>query len=170
MMRLLSLLIREGTELLLMTELRRAQKRFAALIALYAAVGVLGAAALGFFYLLLYRLLAERLDDVRAAAILCGGNLLLIAALFAVRGLGRSRRRSVAATGRSPADDPVQSMLDLGESALDAGIALGRQLDQKARKAAPAIVLGVAVIGLIIGARPQILSVFRRARPRTPPN
>jgi len=166
MKRLLSLLIKEGMELLVAAELRRARKRLATFMALATVLGVLGAAALSFFYLLLYRLLSERLDDIRAAAILCGGNLVLIALVIAVRAL--TRGRGSGPSGRSLTGDSAQSALDLSESALDAGIALGQELNERARKAAPTIVLVAALVGIVIGLRPQILTIFRRAPAKTP--
>ncbi len=62
------------------------QQRLKGISPFYAVVAVFAVAALVFLYVLLYRFLASRLDDISAAAILCGANLLLIA--LVVRGTG----------------------------------------------------------------------------------
>ena len=144
MSRLLSLIVREAMALLVAAGLRRAMDRAAGLVALAVTLGVLGMAALAFLYVLLDQLLAERLGPISAAAVLLGVNLVLIALVLGLRWL-TGRRQSLPA----PFATEEGARSDLGEareSALDAGIALGLQIRDRTRRAAPEIALAAALI------------------------
>src|SRR5450631_3728901 len=69
-------------------------KRLIGVIALSGIVAVLGLAALTFLYIVLDRLIAARLGETAAAAILFAGNLVVIAAILVVRTVARVRRRT----------------------------------------------------------------------------
>ncbi len=146
-------------------EARRVIRRMAITAAIYLVVGVLALAALAFLYVLIYRLLSEQLGGDGAAAILVGGNLLLIGLILGVRALlsrGGSGRRGTRAS--LPAG-MTAGVKDLGQSGFEAGMALGSRLGAKVRRAAPEIALTAGIIGLIVGLRPGVLSLFRRHTP-----
>ncbi len=150
---LISLLLRERVGAYVGRHvLRQMLNRVIGTIVFYAVLAVLALAALAFLYVLIDRWLAAEFDQESAAAILVGGNLVLIALAL----LGR--RLSRPGSGRS-------SVIGLSKPDLDAGIALGQRLAKELRKAAPGMALAAAVIGLAIGARPEVLQLLRR-RPR----
>jgi hypothetical protein len=160
-------LLKDGPEILISQALiRTVTQRLKGFIAFYAVVAVFALAALVFLYVLLYRLLASRLDDVSAAAILCGANLLLIVLIVAGRAVFRPR--PVAASAASPIVELLKTHAEgLGgkDMNFDAGIAIGNQIGRHIRKATPQIALAAVVLGLVIGIRPQILGLFRRREP-----
>lgn len=155
--------LREGAEIFIGQALARAAtQRLKNILAFYAVLAVFTVAALAFFYILLYRWLSIWTNEQSAAAILCGANLLLIAALFAGRALFRPK---APISSGSPIVDLIKSHTDgLGAKDMnfEAGIEIGSQIGRQLRKAAPQIALGAAIVGLIIGVRPQILGLFRR--------
>jgi hypothetical protein len=158
--------LREGAEIFIGQALiRAATQRLKGILVFYSVLAVFAVAALAFFYVLLYRGLSLRTSEQSAAAILCAANLLLIAATLAGRALIRSK--APVGTG-SPIIDLIKSHSE-GLSAEDvnfeAGIAIGNQIGKHMRKAAPQIALAAAVLGLVIGVRPQILGLFRRREP-----
>jgi hypothetical protein len=158
-------ILKDGFEILIGQALVRAvTQRLKGILAFYAVLAVFGLAALVFFYVLLYRFLAVRLDDVSAAAILCGTNLLLIVLMLAGKALYRPKRVIAA----SPLAELIKSQIEgLGTSDVnfDAGIAIGNRIGKRIRKATPQIALAALVLGLVIGVRPQILGLFRRKEP-----
>src|SRR5882757_303412 len=94
-------LLKDGAEVLISQALIRAvTQRLKGLIVFYAILAVFALAALVFLYVLLYRFLASRLDDVGAAAILCGANLLLIVLMVAGRAVFRPK--PIAESAASP--------------------------------------------------------------------
>lgn len=152
-------LLTEAATLLIAGEVRRAVREAVAAAIIWIIVGVLGLAALAFLYVLLYRWLADLLGDERAAAILVGGNLLLIGLILTGRALflAGARRRSRRALRGEAAE-----ALKVGEAGLEAGIALGAQIGEKLKKSAPEIALIAGIAGLVIGLRPQLLGLFDR--------
>jgi hypothetical protein len=146
-------LIKEGAEVLIGQALIRAiTQRLKGILLFYAVIVVLALAALVFFFVLLYRWLSLRFDDVSAAAILLGANLLLIGLMLAARAIFKPRR-------------PVISQhlgAELKDEDFDAGLAIGSAVGKRLRKATPQIALAAAVLGLVIGIRPQILGLFSR--------
>ena len=117
---------------------------------LIASLAVFGTTALIFFYVFVYHRLSEALDADSAAAILCGANLVLIALVLIGRAIARSSRRR-----SGPAGSAVQS------SNADAALALGLGLERKLREKAPEAALVAAVIGLALGARPELLDLLK---------
>jgi hypothetical protein len=160
-------LIREGAEILIGQALIRAvTQRLKGFLLFYAVLGMFALAALVFLYVLIYRWLSLRLDDVSAAAIMLGANLILIALMLAARAIFRPRPVIAA----SPLAELIKSQLEhLGAEVEDkdfqAGLAVGAEIGRHLRKATPQIVLAAAVLGLVIGIRPQILGLFSRERP-----
>lgn len=155
-------ILRDGAEILIGQALVRAvTQRLKGILIFYAFMAIFALAALVFFYVLLYRFLSLRLDEISAAAILCGFNLLLIALMLA----GRAVFRPKPAVSASPLIELIKAQAE-GVGAkdvnFDAGIAIGRQIGGHIRKAAPQIALAAALLGLVIGVRPQILGLFRR--------
>jgi len=110
-------------------------------------LAVLGLAAIVFFYIFVYRWLSVRLDEESAAAILCGANLLLIALVLGVRavlaGLGRRQAKHAASS-------ELGALMDIG---------LG--LEERLREKAPTAALIAMVVGLAVGARPELLDIFK---------
>jgi hypothetical protein len=164
-------LLKDGAEVLIGQALVRAvTQRLKGLIVFYAVTAVLALAALVFLYVLLYRLLASRLDDVSAAAILCGANLLLIVLMVAGRAVFRPK--PVAESAASPIVALLKSHAEgLGGKNMnfDAGIEIGNRIGRHIRKATPKIALAAVVLGLVIGFRPQILGFRRREPPARKP-
>jgi hypothetical protein len=160
-------LLKDGAEVLIGQALIRAvTQRLKGLIVFYTIVTVFALAALVFLYVLIYRFLASRLDDVSAAAILCGANLLLIVLMVAGRAVFQPK--PVAETASSPIVALLKSHAEgLGgkDMNFDAGIEIGHQIGRHIRKATPQIALAAVVLGLVIGIRPQILGLFRRREP-----
>jgi hypothetical protein len=160
-------LLKDGVEVLIGQALIKAvTQRLKGLIVFYAVIATFALAALVFLYVLLYRLVASRLGDISAAAILCGANLLLI--LLAVAARAVFRPKPIAASAASPVVQLLKAHTEgLGGKDLnfDAGIAIGNQIGRHIRKATPQIALAAVVLGLVIGARPQILGLFRRREP-----
>jgi len=158
-------LLRDGAEIFIGQALIRAvTRRLKGIIAFYAVLAVFLLAALVFFYVLLYRFLAQRLDDVSAAAIVCGANLLLVGLMLVGKAFYRPKRVIAA----SPLAELVRSQVEgLGtkDANFDAGLAIGSQIGQQLRKATPVIVLAAGVLGLVIGLRPQVLGLFSRKEP-----
>jgi len=146
---LISLLLREGLGAFVGGRiLREGIRRLVGLIAFYVVIAILSLATLVFLYVLAYRWLSDDLGEQSAAAILAGGNLLLMGLALLVRSATRHKARPPA-TGS-------------GNAGFDAGLALGRSLSRELRKAAPLVALAAAVIGLVIGARPEVLEAFRK--------
>jgi hypothetical protein len=160
-------LLKDGAEVLIGQALIRAvTQRLKGILLFYAVIAVFALAALVFFYVLLYRVLSSQLGDVGAAAILCGTNLLLILLMFTGKALFRPRPVSV--TAASPIVELIKSQVEgisTKDMNFDAGIAIGNQIGKHIRKATPQIALAAAVLGLVIGVRPQILGLFRRREP-----
>jgi hypothetical protein len=156
--------LREGAEIFIGQALvRAATQRLKGILIFYSVLAVFAVGALAFFYVLLYRWLSLWTSDQGAAAILCGVNLLLIAAMLAGRAL--SRPKAPVSSG-SPIIDLIKSHSEgLSAKDVEAGIAIGNQIGKQLRKAAPQIALAAAVLGLAIGVRPQILGLFRRRKP-----
>jgi hypothetical protein len=118
---------------------------------LYAAAALFALAALIFAYVFLDRWLTRVLDDdVGAAAILAGANLIIVAFLMIAR----------AMAGRTPRRKSPQPGL-LNNANLEAGIAVGAALSGRLRKAAPTVALVIGVLGLALGARPELLNLFK---------
>jgi hypothetical protein len=140
-------------------EVHEAIRRAAVSIALYAAAGLFALAALAFAYVVAYDLMAPRVGDWQAAAILVGVNLLIVLIILAARSgmvKGGRRKPSRPPLGLSA---PATAATAAG---LDAGLALGGKIGGKIREAAPQIVLAAGVLGLLIGLRPQLLGLFQR--------
>ena len=162
-----SSLLKDGAEVLIGQALVRTfTERLKGILLFYAVIAVLALAALVFFYVLIYRLLAARLDDISAAAILLGANLVLIGLMFAGKALFKPKPVVTA----SPLVEMLKAQAgNLGAAVKDehfeAGLALGSELGHRLRKATPQIALGAAVLGLVIGIRPQILGLFTRRDP-----
>lgn len=148
---LLAFLLKAGGDLLV----RRAARELAGMLAVYGVVAGLALAALVFFYMAVYGWLAAALNAESAAAILCGVNLVAIALILLARHL--SARRPRPGTVRPDG----QPLLDAD---LDAALALGLEAGERLRKAAPEIALAAGLIGIIVGARPEILNIFRTQR------
>ncbi|HTJ63000.1 MAG TPA: hypothetical protein VL899_04245 [Alphaproteobacteria bacterium] len=161
---LIALLLQVGGDMIV----RRTARHMAGAAALYGVIVVLALSGFVFLYMFLYSWLARMLDAPSAAAILCGANLLAIAGILFARWLSGRRRRPRAAPGG--ADALLRSLMG-GESPLDgdleSALAIGVEAGQRLRKAAPQIALAAGLIGIILGARPEILEVFgARRRPR----
>jgi len=138
---------------------RRTMQRIARATVIYAIVGVLSLAALIFLYVFSYLWLAARLDGQRAAAILFGANLLLIALVLLGKWVsGRQRQPPARPAGILDGLREGKPLLD--PESLEAGMALGSEIGNRLRKAAPEIALVAGIVGLIIGARPEILNLF----------
>ncbi len=170
MNKLLKLLIKEASVMALAEEARQAIRRMVMTAIIYLIVGVFGVATLAFVYVLIYRLLAEALDGDSAAAIVIGGNLLIIGLILGVRAISRGasgRRRSRRRNAGEQAALTAEAV-EIGRSAIEAGMVVGSRLGQKLRRAAPEIALAAAVVGLIIGVRPQLLTIFRSQKAPRP--
>jgi len=160
-------LIRDGAEILIGQALIRAvTQRLKGLLLFYAVLAVFALAALVFLYVLIYRFLSLRLDDISAAAILCGANLALIVLMLAGRALFKPKPVVTA----SPLVELIKSQAgqlgaDIKDKDFEAGLAIGAEMGRRLRKATPQIALAAAVLGLVIGIRPQILGLFRRREP-----
>jgi hypothetical protein len=155
-------LLRDGAEILIGQALiRTVTQRLKGFLLFYAVVAIFALAALVFLYVLIYRWLSLRLGDVSAAAILCGANLLLVAFMLAGRALFRPRRVAAA----SPLAEVIRAQaghlgIDPQNGHFEAGLAAGAELGRHLRKATPQIALAAAVLGLVIGLRPQLLSLL----------
>jgi len=160
-------LIKDGAEMLIGQALIRTfTERLKGILLFYAVVAVLAMASLIFFYVLLYRLLAARLDETSAAAILLGANLVLIGLMF----VGKAIFRPKPVVSASPLVEMLKAQAEtigvaVKDEHFEAGLALGSELGHRLRKATPQIALGAAVLGLVIGLRPQILGLFSRRDP-----
>lgn len=155
-------ILRESAEVLIGQALvRAATRRLKGILLFYAMLSMFALAALVFFYVLLYRWLSLRLDETSAAAILCGANLLLVALMLIGRALIKPKALTLS---KSPIVEMIRSHTEgLGSSkgSFDSGVEIGKHI----RKAAPQIAIAAAVLGLVIGVRPQILGLFRRRKP-----
>jgi hypothetical protein len=160
-------ILKDGAEVLIGQALIRAiTQKLKGLIIFYTVAAVFAMAALVFLYVLIYRFLTSRLDDISAAAIMCGANLLLIMLMVAGRAIFKPK--PVAETAVSPIVALLKSHAEgLGgkDMNFDAGIAIGNRIGRQLRKATPQIALAAAVLGLIVGVRPQILGLGRRRQP-----
>ena len=172
MSRLLSFLLRSGAGILRESAevyigralVRRAVQSLLGFVLFYGALAIFALAALAFFYVLIYRGLSSRLGDESAAAILSGANLLLIASILLGRALLRRRPKQSL---NSPLGGLARSLtegLESDDVDFETGLAIGQQIGQRIRKAAPEIALAAALLGLIIGFRPQILGGLRRRK------
>jgi len=161
-------LIKDSAEILIGQALiRTVTQRLKGILIFYAVIAVFALAALVFLYVLLYQWVSLRLDDVSAAAILFGANLLLIAAML----LGRMIFKPKPVVTASPLIELIKSQAgqlgaEIKDKDFEAGLAIGAEIGRHLRKATPQIALAAAVLGLVIGIRPQILGLFsRRERP-----
>src|ERR1700744_2811061 len=160
-------LIRDSVEILIGQALIRAvTQRLKGLLLFYAVLAIFAAAALVFLYVLIYRFLSLRLDDISAAAILCGANLALIALML----VGRALFKPKPVVTASPLVELIKSQAgqfgtNIKDKDFEAGLAIGAEMGRRLRKATPQIALAAAVLGLVIGLRPQILGLFRRREP-----
>jgi hypothetical protein len=171
-------LLRDGAEILIGQALiRTLTQRLQGILLFYAAITGFSLSAIVFLYVLIYRWLSLRLDDVSAAAILFGANLLLVALMLAGRALFRPRRVAPA----SPLAGLIRAQAsqlgrDTKNGHFEAGLAAGAELGRHLRKATPQIALGAAVLGLMIGLRPQLLTLLTgvdrpaKARRQTKPD
>jgi hypothetical protein len=165
-------LIKDGAEILIgQAVIRAVTQRLKGILIFYAVISVFALAALIFLYVLVYRWLSLQLDDVSAAAILVGANLLMIVVMLA--GKAVSKPKPVPTGAAAPLIEMVRSQVGhLGAEAkagnFEAGMAMGQEIGARLRKATPQIALAAAVIGLVIGIRPQILGQFgrRQQQPR----
>ena len=114
---------------------------------LFVALAIFGLAALVFFYLFVYRWLSMRLDEESAAAILCGANLLLIALVLGIRAISAASRRGEA---KHEANADLHAIMDIGAG-----------LTERLREKAPTAALVAVIIGLAVGARPELLDIFK---------
>ena len=126
----------------------------------YILVGVFSTIALVFLYIFLYQWLSSRLDGMSAAAILCGANLLMIAAVLLAQWLRKNRAKLEPRASGGGLLGSLQGHPLLDPDNLDAGIAMGMEVGKKLRKAAPQIALAAGIIGLIVGVRPELLNLF----------
>jgi hypothetical protein len=126
----------------------------------YVLIGVFSTVALVFLYIFLYQWLSSRLDGQSAAAILCGGNLVMIAVILLVKWLRTNRTKLESKTPAGSLLGGLQGHPLLDPDNLDAGIAAGMEIGKKLRKAAPEIALAAGIIGLIVGVRPELLNLF----------
>jgi hypothetical protein len=156
MNKLAAMLVREGLGRVAGNQIRKSLRKLVAIIVYYAIMAVLALAALAFLYVLIYAWLAQAIDPESAAAILVGANLLAIGLMLIARAALRRRRPHAPLIVNAPIADP----------AMQAGIALGQNIGRKLRQVTPQIVIAAAVIGLIIGARPGVLRLFRRSPAR----
>ncbi len=160
-------LIRDGAEILIGQALIRAvTQRLRGFLLFYSVLAVFALAALVFLYVLVYRWLSLRLDDVSAAAILFGANLALIVLML----VGRAIFKPKPVVAASPLVELIKSQAeqlgaDIKDKDFEAGLAIGAEIGKHLRKATPQIVLAAAVLGLVIGIRPQILGLFGRKEP-----
>lgn len=161
-------LIKDSAEILIGQALVRAvTQRLKGFLLFYSFIAVLAVSALIFLYVLIYRVLAARLDDISAAAILVGANLLLIGLMLAGKAIFKPRR---PVTSASPLAELIRSQAqhfgaDLTDKDFETGLAIGSEIGRRLRKATPQIALAAAVLGLVIGIRPQILGLFTRRDP-----
>ena len=161
-------LLKDGAEILIGQALVRAgTQRLKGILLFYSIIAVLALAALIFLYVLIYRVLSSRLDDISAAAIMVGANLLLIGLMLAGKAIFKPRQPMVTA---SPLAEQIRSQAghlgaELKDKELEAGLAIGSDIGHRLRKATPQIALAAAVVGLVIGIRPQILGLFSRRDP-----
>lgn len=160
-------LIKDGAEILIgQAVVRAVTQRLKGFLLFYAVIAILALAALIFLYVLIYRVLSSRLDDISAAAILVGANLLLIGLMLAGKAIFKPRRVITA----SPLAELIKSQVEqLGaevkDKDLEAGLAIGAEIGHRLRRATPQIALAAGVLGLVIGIRPQILGLFTRRDP-----
>jgi hypothetical protein len=131
----------------------------------YVLIGVFATTALVFFYIFLYQWLSSRLDGQSAAAILGGANLVMIAVVLLVQWARKHRGKLEPKKSAGGLLGNLQGHPLLDPENLDAGIAIGMEVGQKLRKAAPQIALAAGIIGLIVGVRPELLNLFG-GRPR----
>ena len=116
----------------------------------YAIVALLALASIGFLYLFLFRMIAATFDSQNAAAIISIGTILTIGLMILVR-LVWSKRRSTV--GRRPYSQRART----ATSELDPAMELGRGLAKGLRISTPALVVGLAAVGALLYARPQML-------------
>jgi hypothetical protein len=122
---------------------------------LFVLLTILSVAAVVFFYLFAYRWLSARLDGESAAAILCGANLLLIGIILGVRAISAALTRGEA---KREASAELRGLMDIG---------LG--LEERLREKAPTAALVAMIVGLAIGARPELLDIFKPSgKPKRP--
>ena len=158
-------LLKDSAEVLIGQALVRAvTQRLKGILLFYSVIAVFALAALIFLYVLIYRILSSRFDDISAAAILVGANLLLIGLMLAAKALFKPRK---PVTSASPLAELIRSQAehfgaDLKDKDFEAGLAIGAEIGHRLRKATPQIALAAAVLGLVIGIRPQILGLFSR--------
>lgn len=162
---LIAFLLQAGGDMLV----RRTARHMAGTAALYGVIALLALSGFVFLYMFLYSWLARMLDAPSAAAILCGANLLAIALILFARWLSSRQRRPRAAVAGGP-EALLQSLMGGGSPLggdLESALAIGVEAGQRLRKAAPQIALAAGLIGIILGARPEILEIFgARKRPR----
>jgi hypothetical protein len=160
-------LLRESAEVFIGQALVRAgTRKLKGILLFYAVLSVFALAALAFFYVLLYRWLALHMDDAPAAGIMCGANLAMIALMLVGRAVIKPRARTLSS---SPVLEMIKSRAEgIGASAgtFEAGMAIGSQIGKTIRKSAPKIAVGAAILGLLIGVRPQMFGLFRRRQPK----
>ncbi len=125
----------------------RTIRRASETAALFVLLAVLGLAAIVFFYIFVYRWLSVRLDEESAAAILCGANLLLIALILGIRAISAALGHRHA---RHEAGSELGALMDIG---------LG--LEERLREKAPTAALIAMIIGLAVGARPELLDILK---------
>lgn len=173
-------ILRESAEIFIGQALiRAATERLRNLLIFYAVLLLFALASLAFFYVLLYRWLATRMDDTAAAAIMFGANLFLIGAMLIGKALMKPKAPELpnfpvleliksqlgGFTSAAPGTKPVVGQPD--GSHFQAGMAIGQQIGQHVRKAAPKIALGAGLLGIVIGFRPQLLGLFRSRKKPT---
>jgi len=157
---LLLSLVREAATVLVGREIeRRVKRRLAGLAATIAVLAILGLAALVFLYVFAFEAIAAALDPQSAAAILCGANLLLIALILIGRSIARRSRRRPQRPGRP-------DIAALAGPEMEEALAFGIQTAERLREMAPTAAIVAAILGLAVGARPELLDLLKPRRER----
>ncbi|MDB5366389.1 MAG: hypothetical protein JWM77_2316 [Rhodospirillales bacterium] len=140
--------------------LQAAKKSAIAAVIAYALIAVFAVASLYYLYSAIWLLIAEATDPLTATWIMLGVNIVLILIVFVSFRIYRS---SVMRAAQGRAQTARADML-AGGSSLQMAFQAGRAAESGLRANAKAIAATAIVLGIAIGARPELLGLARRRR------
>jgi hypothetical protein len=140
--------------------LQAAKKSAVAAVIAYSLIAIFAIASLCYLYGALWWSFAEATDEITASWIMLGVNLALILIVFVIFRLYCSSVKR-AASGRA---QTARADVLAGGSTLQMAFQAGRAAESGLRKNAKSIAATAIVLGLAVGARPELLGLGRRRR------
>jgi hypothetical protein len=145
---------------LVVGRLQAAKKSAIAAVVAYALITVFAIASLCYLYSAIWMVIAKSTGPLTATWIMLGVNVALILIVFVIY---RIYRGSVMRAAKRRAESARVGVL-AGGSPLQVAVQAGRAAESGLRANAKTIAATAIVLGLAVGARPELLGLARRRR------